>query len=145
MKTLNMHVKTEKYLCYFGVRVMMFNATLYSYILVVSFIGGGNQSTRRKPQTCRNSLTNFITKWCIVFLSKSKTNISNYLYMINIRIKLQVHMYLIYLHFKFFLFMHNIFKLFYKINIDIINWLRQSEVFLVEICYISNSSFFVCG
>jgi hypothetical protein len=42
-------------------------------------------------------------------------------------------MYLIYLHFKFFLFMHNIFKLFYKINIDIINWLRQSEVLLVEL------------
>jgi hypothetical protein len=27
----------------------------------VSFIGGGNQSTLRKPLTYRNSLTNFIT------------------------------------------------------------------------------------
>jgi len=26
-----------------------------------SFIGGGNRSTRRKPPTCRQSLTNFIT------------------------------------------------------------------------------------
>jgi hypothetical protein len=25
----------------------------FSYIVAVSFIGGGNQSTRRKPQTCR--------------------------------------------------------------------------------------------
>jgi len=61
MKTLNMHVKTGKYLCYFGVRVMMFNATLYSYILAVSFIAGGNRSIRRKPPTCRNSLTDFNT------------------------------------------------------------------------------------
>jgi hypothetical protein len=33
----------------------------FSYIVVVSFIGGGNRSTRRKPQTCRKSLTNSIT------------------------------------------------------------------------------------
>ena len=30
----------------------------FSYIVAVSFIGGGNQSTRRKPLTCRKSLTN---------------------------------------------------------------------------------------
>jgi hypothetical protein len=30
----------------------------FSYIVAVSFIGGGN---RRKPPTCRKSLTNFIT------------------------------------------------------------------------------------
>ena len=35
----------------------------FSYIVAVSFIGGGNWSTRRKPSTCRHSLTNFIT-WC---------------------------------------------------------------------------------
>jgi hypothetical protein len=29
--------------------------------MAVSFIAGGNQSTRRKPPTCRKSLTNFIT------------------------------------------------------------------------------------
>jgi hypothetical protein len=33
----------------------------FSYIVAVSFIGGGNRSTRRKPQTCHKSLTNFIT------------------------------------------------------------------------------------
>ena len=33
----------------------------FSYIVVVSFIGGGNRSTRRKPPTGRKSLTNFIT------------------------------------------------------------------------------------
>jgi len=30
-------------------------------IMAVSFIGEGNQSTRRKPLTCHKSLTNFIT------------------------------------------------------------------------------------
>jgi hypothetical protein len=30
----------------------------FSYIVAVSFIGGGNQSTRRKPPTCRKSMTN---------------------------------------------------------------------------------------
>ena len=34
----------------------------FSYIVAVSFIGGGNRSTRRKPLTSRRSLTNFITK-----------------------------------------------------------------------------------
>jgi hypothetical protein len=33
----------------------------FSYFVAVSFIGGGNRSTRRKPSTCRKSLTNFIT------------------------------------------------------------------------------------
>ena len=32
-----------------------------SYIVAVSFIGGGKWSTWRKPLTCRKSLTNFIT------------------------------------------------------------------------------------
>jgi hypothetical protein len=35
---------------------MVFNAT-FSYIMEVSFIGGGNQSNRRKPLTCHKSLT----------------------------------------------------------------------------------------
>jgi len=30
----------------------------FSYIVVVSFIGGGNQSTRRKPLICHKSLIN---------------------------------------------------------------------------------------
>ena len=33
----------------------------FSYIVVVSFIGGGKQSTRKTPLTCRKSLPNFIT------------------------------------------------------------------------------------
>ena len=31
----------------------------FSYIVAVSFIGGVNRSTLRKPPTCRKSLTNF--------------------------------------------------------------------------------------
>jgi hypothetical protein len=34
----------------------------FSYVVAVSFIGGRNGSTRRKPPTCRKSLTNFITE-----------------------------------------------------------------------------------
>jgi len=29
--------------------------------VAINLIGGGNQRTRRKPLTCRKSLTNFIT------------------------------------------------------------------------------------
>jgi hypothetical protein len=38
--------------------VLVFNATstIFSYIVAVSFIGGGNRSTQRKPLTCRKSL-----------------------------------------------------------------------------------------
>ena len=38
-----------------GFKVMVYNTTFnnISVILAVSFIGGGNQSTRRKPPTCR--------------------------------------------------------------------------------------------
>jgi hypothetical protein len=35
--------------------------TDFSYIVAVIFIDGGNSSTRRKPPTCRKSMTNFIT------------------------------------------------------------------------------------
>ena len=41
----------------FLVWFMVFNATfnnIFSYIVAVSFIGGGNRSTRRKPPTCRS-------------------------------------------------------------------------------------------
>ena len=31
----------------------------FSCILAVSFIGGGKRNIRRKPPTCRESLTNF--------------------------------------------------------------------------------------
>ena len=33
----------------------------FSQIIAVSFIGGGNRSTQRKPQICRKSLKNVIT------------------------------------------------------------------------------------
>jgi hypothetical protein len=36
-------------------------STIFHYIVAISFIGGGNRSSRRKPPTCRKSLTNFIT------------------------------------------------------------------------------------
>jgi hypothetical protein len=36
----------------------------FSYIVAVSFIGGRNRRTRRKPPICRKSLTNFITSCC---------------------------------------------------------------------------------
>jgi hypothetical protein len=44
--------------------VLLLNVTLnnfHSYIVVVSFIGGGNRSTWRKPPTCRKTLTKLIT------------------------------------------------------------------------------------
>ena len=53
-------------------RVIAFNATFkkyFSYIVAVSFIGGGNWSNRRKLPTCSKSLTNFITKCCIEYTS----------------------------------------------------------------------------
>jgi len=41
---------------------MVFNVIFnFSYIVEVSFIGGGNRLTRRKPPTCSKSLTNYIT------------------------------------------------------------------------------------
>ena len=40
-------------LCYFQ--------QYFSYIVAVSFIDGGYRRTRRKPPTCRKSLTSFIT------------------------------------------------------------------------------------
>jgi len=45
------------------VRVMAFNEfqQYFSYIVAVSFISGGNWSTRRKPPACRKPSTNFIT------------------------------------------------------------------------------------
>ena len=45
-------------------------STIYfSYIMAVSFIGGGNRNTKRKPLTCHKSLTNFITWCCIEYTS----------------------------------------------------------------------------
>ena len=55
--------------------VVVFNATfntissIYHDMVEVSFIGGGNRSTWRKPPTYRKSLTNFITYCCIEYIS----------------------------------------------------------------------------
>jgi len=51
---------------------MVLNATFNNIsvnIVAVSFIGGENQSTSRKPSTCCKSLTKFITRSCIEFTS----------------------------------------------------------------------------
>jgi len=36
-------------------------STIFQFIVAVSFIGGGNRSTRKKQPNCRKSPTNFIT------------------------------------------------------------------------------------
>jgi hypothetical protein len=47
---------------YFKMATMVLNFNQYfSYIVAVSFIGGGNRRTRRNPLTYRKSLTNFTT------------------------------------------------------------------------------------
>jgi len=58
------------YIDFFIVQCIWYNlchylvmAHIFSYIVAVSFIGGGNRKTRRKPPTCRKSLTNFIGKY----------------------------------------------------------------------------------
>jgi hypothetical protein len=56
----------------YGILVSVFNKEFqqyFSYIMTISFIGGGNQSTQRKPPTCHKSLTNFITQCCIEYTS----------------------------------------------------------------------------
>ena len=48
--------------------LMVFNVIFNNipvYIVAVRFIGGGNQSFRVKPPTCRKTLTNLIT-WCCI-------------------------------------------------------------------------------
>ena len=53
----------QKKVCLFG-GVQRHFQQYFSYIVVVSFISGGNPSTQRKPLICRKSLTNFITQCC---------------------------------------------------------------------------------
>ena len=54
-------------LLYFMVLKLTPPSTIFQYIMAVSFIGGGNQRTRRTPPTCCKSLTNFITSCCIEY------------------------------------------------------------------------------
>ena len=55
-------MKKNTYVCLFD-GVKRHFQQYFSYIVAVSFIGGGNRhgSTSRKPPTCRKSLSNFIT------------------------------------------------------------------------------------
>jgi hypothetical protein len=39
----------------------------FSYIVALSFIGGGNRRTWRKPPTCRKSHVNDNNKFCFVY------------------------------------------------------------------------------
>jgi hypothetical protein len=55
---------------------VVFNATfnnIFSYIVAVSFTGGGNQSTRSKPPTCLWR-PYFQPNYFILFLSDYRTN-----------------------------------------------------------------------
>jgi len=63
----NMSSQLFKYGCGYGIQRHF--QQYFSYIVVVSFIGGGNRSTRRKPPTCHKSLTNFIWECCIGYIS----------------------------------------------------------------------------
>jgi hypothetical protein len=45
----------------YGYGVLRHFQQYFSYIVAVSFIGGGNLSTRKKPPTCRKSLANFLS------------------------------------------------------------------------------------
>ena len=60
--TLNCMLSQKNQLSVFF-RLVILNGVqqCFSYILAVSFIGGGNLSTQRKPQNYHKSLTNFIT------------------------------------------------------------------------------------
>ena len=53
-------------------------STIIQLYMAVSFIGGRNWSTRRKPPTCCMSLTNFITSSCInwVHLAMSRLELT---------------------------------------------------------------------
>ena len=51
----------------FNVTFNNISDTCHMYIVAFSFIGGGNQSTLRKPLTCCKPQTNFISYCCIQY------------------------------------------------------------------------------
>jgi hypothetical protein len=57
---------SQDFLIYFAFQILLLWRRIqkwagFIYIVAVSFNGGGNWSSRRKPPTCCKSLTNFIT------------------------------------------------------------------------------------
>ena len=66
-----------------GLWFMVIHANLkkyFSYIVVVSFIGGENRSTKRKPPIGRKSLTKFITECYIEYTSPTISGDRNILH-----------------------------------------------------------------
>ena len=61
MGVLNFFLCVYNYCLFIRFRFMfmVFDATFFSYIVVVKFIVGGNRRTQRKSPTCRKSPTNF--------------------------------------------------------------------------------------
>ena len=60
---------------------IVFNTTLSNISVIswaTSFIGGGNQSTWRKPPTCRKSLTNFIPMLYPVHFAMNRVQTNNF-------------------------------------------------------------------
>ena len=53
--------KADKLFSLFGLLCLTPLSTIFHYIVAISFINGGNRSTRIKPPTCGKSLINFIT------------------------------------------------------------------------------------
>ena len=72
--------------CSFGGRVRLVGlwcltplSTIFSYIMAVSFIGGGNLSTLRKPLTCRKSIMGFeLTNLVVIGTDCTGSYKSNY-------------------------------------------------------------------
>jgi hypothetical protein len=87
-------MEVDRFTCITKVRLMVFNATFFqqyfSYIVVVSLIGGGNRITQRKSLTCitrkmvdhvlyvdvksvkKVEISNYFTNWNKIFMSSTK-------------------------------------------------------------------------
>ena len=59
----------SQYIIGLGIWCLTHFQQYFSYIVAISFIGGGNGSTWRKPSICCKSRTNFIIKYCIEYIS----------------------------------------------------------------------------
>jgi hypothetical protein len=64
-------------------RFMMFQQYFsYMYIVAVSFIGGGNQSSRRKPPTCHKNYIAFLLILCLFVYFLSETDVNMFVFFI---------------------------------------------------------------